>query len=57
MIRIINKQILLLLISAGFILVTNSCKKTYLDVNNDPNRVTDANVTAELIFPAAATGW
>ena len=31
-----------------------SCKKTWLDVNQDPNRVTDANVTAELIFPAAA---
>ncbi len=33
-----------------------SCKKTYLDVNQDPNRVTDDNVTAELIFPAAAEG-
>ncbi len=33
-----------------------SCKKTYLDVNNDPNRVTDANITPELIFPAAANG-
>jgi hypothetical protein len=30
------------------------CKKTWLDVNTDPNRVTDATVTAELIFPAAA---
>src|SRR5262249_8617548 len=29
-------------------------KKTWLDVNQDPNRVTDANVTAQLIFPAAA---
>jgi hypothetical protein len=52
MIRIINKQILLIFISAGVIL-GSSCKKTYLDVNNDPNRVTDANITAELIFPAA----
>ncbi len=32
----------------------NSCKKGFLDVNTDPNRVTDANVTAELIFPQAA---
>jgi hypothetical protein len=31
-----------------------SCKKTWLDVNQDSNRVTDANVTAGLIFPAAA---
>ena len=51
----INKQFLFLLISAGFIIAMGSCKKSYLDVNNDPNRVTDANITAELIFPAAAT--
>lgn len=30
------------------------CKKDFLDINQDPNRVTDDNVTAELIFPAAA---
>ena len=52
--RIINKQFLFLLISAGFLFAGSSCKKSYLDVNNDPNRVTDANITAELIFPAAA---
>jgi len=49
----INKQsifIAALLALIGFA----SCKKTWLDVNQDPNRVTDANVTAELIFPAAA---
>lgn len=39
------------MIIAGF----TSCKKNFLDVNNDPNRVTDANVTPELIFPQAAT--
>lgn len=43
-----------MLISAGFIIAGSGCKKSYLDVNEDPNRVTDANVTAELIFPAAA---
>ena len=52
MIRIINKPFLFILISAGIIL-GSSCKKSYLDVNNDPNRVTDANVTAELIFTQA----
>ncbi len=31
-----------------------SCTKSYLDVNTDPNRVTDLNVTPELLFPAAA---
>jgi hypothetical protein len=37
-------------------LVLTGCKKDFLDVNKDPNRVTDDNVTAELIFPAAAEG-
>lgn len=37
-------------------IVLSSCKKGYLDVNTDPNRVTDANVTAELIFPAGVEG-
>ncbi len=32
------------------------CKKDFLDVNDDPNRVTDANINPELIFPAAAEG-
>ena len=53
MIRIINKQFLLTLLIIVLI-VSSSCKKSYLDVNNDPNRVTDQNITAELIFPAAA---
>ena len=53
MIRTINKQLLFLLYLAFFFLAGISCKKSYLDVNTDPNRVTDANVTAELIFPAA----
>lgn len=48
----INKQ--LILIVAVFAIGFASCKKTWLDVNQDPNRVTDANITAELIFPAAA---
>jgi hypothetical protein len=34
-------------------IVFTGCSKNYLNVNNDPNRVTDANVTAELIFPQA----
>jgi hypothetical protein len=53
--RIINKQYIFLLILTLFLIVSSSCKKSYLDVNSDPNRVTDANITAELIFPAAAT--
>ena len=49
----INKRFICILMSVG-IIVGSSCKKSYLDVNSDPNRVTDQNVTAELIFPAAA---
>jgi hypothetical protein len=36
------------------IVACTGCKKTFLDVNNDPNRATDQNITAELIFPQAA---
>jgi hypothetical protein len=32
-----------------------SCKKEYFDVNNDPNRTTDNNITPELLFTQAAT--
>ncbi len=32
------------------------CKKSFLDVNDDPNRVTNSNITPELIFPQAANG-
>ena len=38
------------------IIVGTGCKKTFLDVNDDPNRATDENMTAELIFPQAAHG-
>jgi len=30
------------------------CKKDFLDVNDDPNRGTDQNITADLLFPQAA---
>jgi Starch-binding associating with outer membrane len=32
------------------------CKDSYLDINDDPNRVTGSSITPGLIFPAAATG-
>jgi hypothetical protein len=41
----------LLVIIAG-----TSCKKSYLDINEDPNRATDKNIRAELLFPQAAHG-
>lgn len=50
----IHKQYLLFIAMSAGIALTG-CKK-FLDVNKDPNRVTDDNVTAELIFPAAAEG-
>jgi hypothetical protein len=36
------------------IVACTGCKKSFLDVNDDPNRPTDKNMTAELIFPQAA---
>ncbi|MEP6465091.1 MAG: SusD/RagB family nutrient-binding outer membrane lipoprotein [Parafilimonas sp.] len=46
---IIPKLVALIFIA----LLLQGCSKNFLDVNDDPNRVTDNNVTAELIFPAA----
>ena len=48
----LHKKYFFIAISVGIVL--SGCKKGYLDVNSDPNRVTDASVTAELIFPAGA---
>ena len=31
------------------------CKKSFLDINDNPNAVTEQNVTPELIFPAGAS--
>lgn len=42
---------LLLLATVGF---SGCFKKDFLDVNNDPNRVNDNNITPELMFPQAA---
>jgi len=46
-----NKIIISLL---AVVLATSSCSD-YLDVNKDPNRVTDSNVTPQLIFTQAET--
>jgi len=48
----INKLIIsaaLLVMMAG-----TSCKKDFLDVNENPNSATDKNIRAELLFPQAA---
>lgn len=50
--KYVNKQFLLIVMS--ICIAITSCKKGYLDVNNDPNRVTDNNITPELIFTQAA---
>src|SRR5579872_5585847 len=50
--RHIHKQYLIIAVSMGIAFM--SCTKSYLDVNTDPNRATDLNVTPELLFPAAA---
>src|ERR1700712_1813116 len=49
--RMISKNIIFGVSLAA--LVFTSCSKTYLDVNNDPNRPTDQNITPQLIFTQA----
>ncbi|HEY2726783.1 MAG TPA: hypothetical protein VGI61_06395, partial [Parafilimonas sp.] len=49
--RYINKQ---LFFAITIIILASGCSKNYLDVNNDPNRVTGDNITPELIFTQAA---
>jgi hypothetical protein len=46
-----NKKLLLPLLFSIALLA--GCKKDFLDVNDDPNRVTELNVTPELLFPQA----
>lgn len=50
----ISKEFLLAVMSAGMLF--SSCKKDFLDINENPNTPTDENITAELIFTAAAEG-
>lgn len=49
--QVINKNIGLWALLV--VLVFAGCSKDYLDINNDPNRVTDENITPELIFTQA----
>lgn len=50
--KTIHKKLFIIILSAAAVFA--GCKKGYLDVNQDPNRVTDDNITPELIFPQAA---
>ncbi|MEP6682624.1 MAG: SusD/RagB family nutrient-binding outer membrane lipoprotein [Parafilimonas sp.] len=50
--RYLNKKLLFAI--AIIILLAPGCSKNYLDVNNDPNRVTGDNITPELVFTQAA---
>jgi hypothetical protein len=50
--KYVNK-VFLTALSTAAIFITG-CQKHYLDVNDDPNRVTESNITPELIFPQAA---
>ena len=48
-----NKFSAVLILLILFCSINISCKKGFLDSNNDTNRVTDANITPELIFTQA----
>jgi Starch-binding associating with outer membrane len=52
--KYLNKKFLIVLAVLTATVAFTGCKKSYLDINSDPNRVTDDNVTPELIFPRAA---
>lgn len=49
-----NKTGLLVVVAA--VSLFTSCKKGWLDINDNPNSPTDSNITPELIFVAAAEG-
>ena len=51
--KYINKTILFFL-TLGIATSISCNKNKFLDVNNDPNSVTESNITPELIFPQAA---
>ncbi|MBG9376915.1 SusD/RagB family nutrient-binding outer membrane lipoprotein [Panacibacter sp. DH6] len=48
-------QIRFLFTALVFSAMFAACNKDYLDVNKDPNRPTDENITPELLFTQAAT--
>src|SRR5436190_20783811 len=50
--RLHNKLLIPTIALASFFA---ACNKDYLNVNSDPNRTTDDNITPELIFTQAAT--
>ncbi len=45
-----NKLILFIILSSSLLL---GCKKDFFDINQNPNTVTESNITAELILPNA----
>ncbi len=45
-----------LLLAAAFLMLLASCKKGWLDINENPNDPTDGNITPELISVAGAQG-
>src|SRR5690349_6390947 len=44
----------IILLLSGSVFLSGCIKKNFLDVNNDPNRVNDNNITPQLLFPQAA---
>ena len=48
-----KKFSIITLVLAIVMIANQSCKKSYFDINRDPNNVTDGSVTYDVILPAA----
>lgn len=48
-----KKAVLYFVVAAMVVFTASSCKKSFLDINENPNSPTDASITADLILPRA----
>jgi hypothetical protein len=48
-----NSKLRLVIIGGMLAVATTSCKKSFYDINDNPNTITEQSVTSDLIIPAA----
>ncbi len=48
-----NSKLRLLIMGGMLAVATTSCKKSFYDINDNPNTITEQSVTSDLIIPAA----